>query len=157
MVAKPALQWAALRALHEGAAASLELLAEASGRSLSLMRKRAGKEGWRDGEAAMRLSGQERRLRALLDRQIGKAEAADADDTGSASADKARMDAISAVMRTLEKIGEITRSDSGAKENQTRKDEDMADILRRIDERIVELATGFARRLGGNSSRPEGR
>src|SRR5690606_8343535 len=69
MVAKPALQWAALRALHEGAAARLELLAEASGRSLSLMRKRSVREGWRDAEVAMRLSGQERRLRALLNRQ----------------------------------------------------------------------------------------
>lgn len=157
MVAEPALQWAALRALHEGAAASLELLAQATGRSLSLMRKRAGKEGWRDAGAAMRLCGQERRLRALLDQQIGKAEAAGADETGSASADKARMDAISAVMRTLEKIGEITRGDSGAKENQTGKDEDMADILRRIDERIVELAIGFARELGGKPSGPDGR
>jgi hypothetical protein len=154
MVAGPALQWAALRALHEGAAPSLDLLAQACGRSPAAMRKRAASEGWRDAEAAMQLSNQEKRLRALLDQQIGKAEAAGADEAGSASADKARMDAIAAVMRTLEKIGEITRSDSGAKENQTRRDEDMAAILRRIDERIVELAIGYARRLVGDPSEP---
>lgn len=154
MVAGPALQWAALRALHEGAAASLDLLAQASGRSPTAMHKRAASEGWRDAEAAMQLSGQEKRLKALLDQQIGKAEAAGVDETGSASADKARMDAIAAVMRTLEKIGEITRSDSGAKENQTRRDEDMAAILRRIDERIVELAIGYARQLVGGPSEP---
>ena len=154
MVAKPALQWAAVRALYEGAAASLELLADATGRSAASMRNRAEKEGWRDGNGAARLSRQERRLHALLDQQIGKAEAAGAHEEGTASADKARMDAISAVMRTLEKIGEITRSDSGAKENQTRKDEDIADILKRIDERIVELAMGIARGLGGGPSQP---
>ncbi|MGB3899881.1 MAG: hypothetical protein WA973_15175 [Mesorhizobium sp.] len=148
------MQWAALRALHEGAAPSLDLLAQASGRSPAAMRKRAASEGWRDAEAAMRLSNQEKRLRVLLDQQIGKAEAAGTDEAGSASADKARMDAIAAVMRTLEKIGEITRSDSGAKENQTRRDEDMAAILRRIDERIVELAIGYARRLVGDPSEP---
>ncbi len=157
MVAKPALQWAALRALHEGAAASLELLAQAAGRSLPVLRKRAEKESWRDAEASVQFSGQERRLRVLLDRQIAKAEAAGTGEAGSASADKARMDAISAVMRTLEKIGEITRSESGAKENQTRRDADMADILRRIDERIVELALGYARQLGGGPSEPDGR
>lgn len=156
MVAKPALQWAALRALHEGAAASLDLLADASGRSPAALRKRAAAEGWRDADAAMRLCGQERRLRALLDQQIGKAEAAGMEEQGSATADKARMDAISAVMRTLEKIGEITRGDGGAKENQTRRDEDMAGILRRIDERIAELAIGYARQLGGGASEPGG-
>lgn len=154
MVAEVALQWLALRALHEGAAASLELLARASGRSPATLRKRAATEGWRDAEAATRLSSQERRLRVLLDQQIAKAEAAGEDEAGSASADKARMDAISAVMRTLEKIGEITRGEGGAKENQTRDDEYMAETLRRIDERIVELAVGYARTLGAKPFEP---
>jgi hypothetical protein len=152
MVAKPALQWAALRALHEGAAASLDLLANAAGRSAASLSRRAEKEAWRDAETAVQLSSQELRLRILLDQQITKAEAANADDEGSASADKARMDAISAVMRTLEKIGEITRSDTSAKENQTRRDANMAEILRRIDERIVELAIEYATQLGNRKS-----
>jgi hypothetical protein len=152
MVAKAALQWRALRALHEGAAPSLDLLANASGRPIASVRKRAEKEDWRDAEAAMQLSNQERRLRILLDWQISKAEAAGAAGAGSASADKARMEAISAGLRTLEKIGEITRSDTGAKENQTRRDADMADTLRRIDERIVELAIEYAQRLGRDPS-----
>jgi hypothetical protein len=152
MVAKSALQWAALRALHEGASASLDLLADATGRSIASLSRRAEKEAWRDAEAATQLSNQEQRLRILLDQQITKAEAASADDEASASADKARMDAISAVMRTLEKIGEITRSDTSAKENQTRRDANMADVLRRIDERIVELAIEYAQQLGNRKS-----
>ncbi len=105
MVAGPALQWAALRALHEGAAASLDLLAQASGRSPAAMHKRAASEGWRDAEAAKQLSGQEKRLKALLDQQIGKAEAAGVDETGSASADKARMDADAGVQAALKAEG----------------------------------------------------
>ena len=155
MVAKAALQWVALRALHEGAAASLDLLANAAGRSAASLSRRAEKEAWRDAEATAQLSNQEQRLRILLDQQITKAEAANADDEGSASADKARMDAISAVMRTLEKIGEITRSDTSAKENQTRRDANMAEILRRIDERIVELAIEYATQLGNRKSQAD--
>jgi hypothetical protein len=155
MAAKPVVQWAALRALHEGAAASLELLANAAGRSVAALHRRAAEEGWVDAEEAMQLSRQELRLRILLDHSITKAEATcDAVD-GSAAADKARMDAIAAVMRTLEKIGEIARNDTSAKENQTRRDADMANVLRRIDERIVELATGYAGKLGGEKCQPD--
>jgi hypothetical protein len=117
--------------------------------------KRADKEGWSDAEDAMQLSNQERRLRILLNHQITKAEATSDVMDGSAAADKARMDAISAAMRTVEKIGEIARSDTSAKENQTRRDADMANVLRRIDERIVELATGYARKLGGEKCQPD--
>lgn len=155
MVAKPVVQWAALRAHHEGAAASLELLADAAGRSAAALHKRAAQEGWVDAEEAMQLSRQELRLRVLLDHSITKAEATSDAVDGSATADKARMDAIAAVMRTLEKIGEIARSDTSAKENQTRRDADMANVLRRIDERIVELAIGYARKLGGEKSQPD--
>lgn len=154
MVAKSAVRLAALRALYEGSAPGLDLLATAAGRSAASLRRHADKEGWRDAEAATLLSSQERRLRVLLDKQIGKAEAAGENSEESASADKARMDAISAVMRTLEKIGEITRSDAGAKENQTGRDADMSDVLRRIDERIVELAMGYAKQLGNAASQP---
>jgi hypothetical protein len=155
MVAEPALQCAALRALHEGASASLDLLAVASGRSVTALRKRAAREGWCDAEDAMQLSNQERRLRILLNHQITKAEATSDVMDGSAAGDKARMDAISLAMRTVEKIGEIARSDTSAKENQTRRDADMANVLRRIDERIVELATGYARKLGGEKCQPD--
>ncbi|HEY4193864.1 MAG TPA: hypothetical protein VGM46_14555 [Mesorhizobium sp.] len=127
-------------------------MATAAGRSSAALRKRAEREGWRDAEMAMQLSSQEMRLRVLLDQQITKAEISGNDTDASASADKARMDAISAVMRTLEKIGEITRSDTGAKENQARRDANIADVLKRIDERIIELAVGYARRLVGEKS-----
>jgi hypothetical protein len=155
MGAQAALQWAALRALHEGAAASLDLLANAAGRSAASLAKRAAKEGWRDAEEAMQLSHQERRLRVLLDQAITKAEAAGDVTDGSAAADKARMEAISAAMRTVEKMGEIARSDTSAKDNQTRRDADMANVLRRIDARIIELATGYARKLGGEKCQPD--
>ncbi|MHA6685158.1 hypothetical protein [Mesorhizobium sp. A556] len=112
-------------------------------------------EGWVDVEEAMQLSRQELRLRILLDHSITKAEATSDAVDGSAAADKARMEAISVVMRTLEKIGEIARNDTSAKENQTRRDADMANVLRRIDERIVELAIGYARKLGGEKCQPD--
>lgn len=155
MGVKSALQLAALRALHEGAAASLDLLAVAADRSVVALRKRAEAEGWADAEAAMQLSNQERRLRILLEQQITKAEATIDAVEASAATDKAQMEAISAAMRTVEKMGEIARSDTSARQNQTRRDADMASVLRRIDERIVELAMGLARRMGEHKHHPD--
>jgi hypothetical protein len=154
MGAKAALQWAALRALREGAAASLNLLADAAGRPIESVVKRSEREGWSDAEASLQLANQERRLRVLLDQAITKAEAASEDAQESAAADKARMEAISAAIRTIEKIGEIARNDTSAKENQTKRDADMADVLRRIDARIIELAIGYARKLGEEKFQP---
>ncbi|KQZ12950.1 hypothetical protein ASD44_01855 [Mesorhizobium sp. Root554] len=145
-------QWVAIRALFEGAALTPENLSEASGYKLATVRRVARQQGWRSGFAARLASGelpdQEARLRLLLDGAISRAEAAEREGRS----DKTLIDAISAIMRTLEKIGEITRGESSAKENQIKRDADMADALRRIDERIVELARDYARQLDAAGS-----
>lgn len=137
-------QWAALRALHGGAPASLELLAEATGRSVAALAKRAEAEDWRParkrGQAG---ESQEERIARLIGHILDVVE----DAASQEVLDKGRIEAASALMRILEKISEVTRSESGAKENEIKRDGEIADVLRRIDERIIELAEGYARRL----------
>ncbi|MFU0506654.1 hypothetical protein [Pseudaminobacter sp. NGMCC 1.201702] len=142
-------RWTAMRALYEGARPDIERLALATGRSAASIERRAAREKWvRQDPAAIR-SGPKARLAKVVDRLIGEVEAIGMGKEGGAGTlDKARIDAISALTRTLEKIGEITRLDDGAKENQMRRDADMAGALKRIDQRIVELATGYAKQLG---------
>jgi cell division septum initiation protein DivIVA len=64
------------------------------------------------------------------------------------------------MIRGLEKIGEIMRPEEAARENHIRDNEDLAETLRRIEERIVELAREFAARLveeqSGTSGGAEG-
>lgn len=145
-------QWIAIRALYEGAAVTPENLSEATGYKLATLRRIARQQGWRSGFASRLTSGelldQEARLRLLLDGAIGRAEAAEREGRS----DKTLIDAITAIMRTLEKIGEVTRGESSAKENQIKRDADMAGALRRIDERIVELAREYARELGATGA-----
>lgn len=139
-----AARWAALRALHGGAPASLELLAEATGRSVAALSRRAQAEGWkparRKGKGG---ESREERIARLVDHILDVAEEAGSEDV----LDKGRIDAASALMRILEKISEVTRGEGGAKENHARRDGEIADVLGRIDERIIELAEAYARRL----------
>ncbi|MEP9371008.1 hypothetical protein [Mesorhizobium sp. KR1-2] len=130
-------RWVATRALYEGAAPSFEQLAAA----------RAAREGWRDG-SLLDAGTQNGRLAKLVDGLIGEIEALGiGNGEGAVGLDKARIEAISTLTRTLEKIWEIIRSDEGTKENDIKRDADMAGLLKRIDERIIELAEGYARQL----------
>lgn len=61
--------------------------------------------------------------------------------------DKGRIDALGAMIRTLEKFEEFARERS--RDGQIKRDEEMGDVLRRIDGRIKELARAYARELGG--------
>lgn len=157
MAAKAGIAWTALRELHGGAAPIFERLGTATGRDPESIRRRAKKEGW--AEAVEPLGDEERkaRLRRLTDWAIEKVEAIKqrADDA-AIPFDKAEIEAASALMRMLEKLGEITRSAEGAKENQVKRDADMAGILKRIDHRIIELATGYAEQLGAGKSKRKG-
>lgn len=140
-------RWVATRALYEGAAPSFEQLAAATGWLPATIATRAAGEGWRDGRLTDRAT-QNARLAKLVDGLIGEIEALGiGNGEGAVSLDKARIEAISTLMRTLEKIWEIVRSDEGTKENDTKRDADMAGLLKRIDERIIELAEGYARQL----------
>lgn len=144
MKADTSARWSALRALYGGAPPGIELLAEAAGRSAEALRRRAETDGWTPaGTPARRDESRAERIARLVDHILDVIEEAASEEV----LDKGRIEAASALMRILEKISELTRSDSGAKENHAKRDGEIADVLRRIDERIIELAEGYARRL----------
>lgn len=153
MVTHAAEQWMATRALYEGARPDFKQLALATGRTVGSVERRAAREKWSRPVMASAPGSPKVRLAKVVDRLIGEVEALGMGEEGEPfTLDKARIDAISALTRTLEKIGEITRDENGAMENQTKRDADMAGALKRIDQRIVELATGYARQLGKTKS-----
>jgi len=59
--------------------------------------------------------------------------------------DKARADALWSMIRVAERAGKL-QPDMG-QEEQKRSDDELANILARVDERIMELARGYAERL----------
>jgi hypothetical protein len=141
-------RWIAARAIYEETRATVEQLAATTGCKAATIEARAVREKWVRSTESTRPASQNERLAKVVDRLIGEVEAIGmGNGEGGTLLDKARIDAISALTRTLEKIGEITRGSDSAKENQIKRDADMAGILRRIDQRIVELAEGYARQL----------
>jgi len=63
---------------------------------------------------------------------------------------KAQLDALSSLIKLAEKFE--TLAQERAKEEQTRSDDEVAAVLERIDDRIVELAEGYAEKLGAPKS-----
>lgn len=147
-------RWLAIRALFEDGAAR-ELLAAAAGLSVTSIARRAAAEGWSGPSEAPGAAERECRLARIRDVAMAQAEAIAADMEAGAAIDKARPEALSALLRMLDRIGEITRLGESAKDNQTERDADMADVLGRIDGRIVELARGYAARLVAAEDRGE--
>src|SRR5690606_28952278 len=142
-----------LRALCEGQAPTLDLLAAAARRTPHALALKARREGWRMNEAVLHgveASGEAARARltALAVSLVGDMEDLVREAAEGGPLDKSRVEAVSLLIRTLEKLGEITRGEGGAKENQTRNDAELAKLLQRIDERIVELAHAYAEGLG---------
>ncbi|MDN2567982.1 hypothetical protein N1F89_17295, partial [Aquibium sp. A9E412] len=129
-----------------------------AGRSETALAQRARREGWAatapgPGDAAPL----ERRLAVLSERLVGELEETSAAGAAAGDYDKARIDALTAMLRMVEKIGDITRVPERAKENQTATDADMAAALERVDARILHLARALARRLGADGAgRPAG-
>lgn len=93
------------------------------------------------------------RVSALADRLMAEMEAIERDGQG-AGYDKARIDAVSALTRALEKIGEFSQSGQNRKEAAIKTDEELAAALRRINDRILELARDFAAELAGRGVEP---
>lgn len=156
MLNRPLARTRALRALAEGAKATLDILADASGRSLRMLRLQAEHEGWALDRAPQEdVAGRIRAIAAVL---LDKVEA-----LGRAALEegnrinKAEIDGIISMIRGLEKVGEIMRPEEVAKENQIKQDEDMAAVLQRINDRIVELAHQFAAQLVADSCGAERR
>jgi hypothetical protein len=156
VVGKAAIGWIALRELHDGATPTFERLAAATGRTVQAVRNRARREAW--GELAGRISDEDRKLRLgrLTDWIIETLETVKKGvSEEGAPIEKTKIEAISTLMRTVEKLGEITRPAEGAKENQITRDARTAGVLKRIDQRIVELATEYAKQLG--AGKPDNR
>ncbi|MFC6487537.1 hypothetical protein [Nitratireductor sp. GCM10026969] len=146
-----------VRALYEGAPASLDLLARISGRTEAYLERRAREEGWRAPEEFSLSDPEalERRLMALSDRLVGDLEAASAEGRAAGGYDKARIDALSAMLRMVEKLGEMTRVPERAAEKKKKNDAELAAALALIDARIVELACELAASLGGGEPQGE--
>ena len=65
--------------------------------------------------------------------------------------DKARIDALLSMGRILEQSEAVAQA--SAADQQKRSDDELAAMLERIDERIIELAQAYAERLGGGEHR----
>lgn len=134
-------RWRALRALHEGATADVELLSVASGYAVASIERRLAREGWiaaAPGDFAERLA-------RLADSLIAQVETLRLENEDGF--DKAQVEMVGSIIRTVEKITELMRGGEAAKVSQTDRDAEMADVLARIDQRIVELARDYARVL----------
>lgn len=139
---------AALRALYEGAAPQIGLLARAARRSEAGLRRLAERQGWHPAGQGGEGSDLQRRLLVLSDRLVGELERASEEGARHGAYDKGRIDALSAMLRMVEKISEKARGSERAREDQTASDEEMAAALERIDARIRALARELAGSLG---------
>lgn len=137
---------AALRALAEGASPTPPLLADASGCRLETIRELAERDEWKwVGTEGGDVAG---RVRAIANDLLARVETLGRTALQEGGkVDRTEIDGIVAMIRSLDKIGEIMRPDEAAKENQIGHDEELAAILERIDRRIVELARDLAAQM----------
>lgn len=138
---------AAMRVLHEVHGADLALIAEATLRSPTILEALAAGEGWRakQGRVAESRTLSER-IGALAERLVGEIEAIERDGASSGY-DKARIDAVTALTRALEKAGEIGEARQERQREQKKTDAEIAELLGRMEDRIIELARMEADRL----------
>ena len=133
----------AQRALAEGTDMSFARIAEACGRSLDGLTAQAEREGW-----TLRPASEQdvaTRVRQVAGQLLGRLEAlGNGAGEGGKGISKAEIDGIIAMVRGLDKIGEIMRPDEAAKENQIGSDEEVAAVLQAINDRIIVLARELA-------------
>lgn len=148
MIARADERWVVARVAYEDAGLDFEQLAVLTGRSARMIERRAARENWVRWRVAERQRDIMTPLRKVAESLIAQVQKLAIGEDGEPLAlDKARIDTISVLTRTLEKIIEIMPGGDEAKEDQTKRDADMAGALKRIDQRIVELAKGYARQL----------
>lgn len=146
----------AMRALLEGEPASFALVAEAAGRTEKYLRQLAKKEGWRVVNAEASAEMMERRRVALSDSLMGELEAEFTQGRATGKYDKSRIDALSSMLRMIEKLGEMVRVPERAAQEQNRSDAELAAALALIDARIMELACELAATMGGTDAEEAG-
>lgn len=175
-------QWAGIRALAEGELPSYGRLAACSGLHHTSIAQRAAKEDWNKLDcrnpnvvAAFRAAvegrdvtapdapaealpegwqemSQEQRL-AWLSELIGRqvAQVASAAETGRGAFDKARLDGLWSLIRMVEKSDALAQERAANQE--TADDAELAARLRKLDDRIVELARAHAEWLVSGGDR----
>jgi hypothetical protein len=156
MTRQPLAQWRALRALAEGARPTIDLVAQAAGRSARQMQIVAEREGWRLDRVPEEDIGEKvRTVAGLLLERIEAAGRAALENGGKIN--KSEIDALSHLIKSLNGLTGLDggrRVEEIAREKQIGRDEDRAAVLTRINERIIELAQEYAAEMVGKTHRP---
>lgn len=165
------LRMAALQDWYEGGTPSFPKLAAASGIHITWIKEYAATHNWKkrsngrpklpkssaevpavagvDAEDYAAVDAQaapEVRLKRVMDAMLREVEAIGiAARRQGLMPDKARIDAVWSMVRMLEKVEEFARERAGG--IQAKRDEEMGDVLARIDGRIEELARAYAEEL----------
>ena len=139
----------------EGTHASISLVAQATGRSASRMEEQAIREGWRiDRVAEVDLAAKLRVVISMFTERVEILGRKALEDGGKI--DKSELDGLVTIIRGLDKLVTITRTDEAAKEKQTRRDEDLRTVLQKINQRILHLAEELAAKMVDERSRRSG-
>ncbi len=146
MSPRPLARAKAIRALAERARPTLELLSDATGRSLTRLRSKALRENWNlDDDTGANVEARIRPIIATLLDQIEKMSERAAQEGGSF--ERSEIEGVFSMVRALDKISDFTRPEEAAKNEQKREDEELAAVLDRINERIIELARALAAQM----------
>lgn len=155
MNSRPLAQWRAMRALSEGARATVELVAQAAGKSARTVAIVAEREGWRlDRMPDEDISEKLRVVIAMLVERVEALGRKALED--GAKIDKAEIEGLLSIIKGIDKITEITRTEEAAKKKQNTRDEDTAAVLQHIHQRILEMAQAIAAEMAGDKCRPVG-
>jgi hypothetical protein len=145
----------AIRALAEGAPASLALLADASGRTVEALLRQAKREGWVVGGDAWEDS--RARLRPIVASLLDKLEALGQAAAEGGGIDRTEVEGVVSLVKLIERVVEITRPEEAANEKKNTRDEDLAAVLQRINDRIIALAGELAGQMVAERDRLPGR
>lgn len=146
MSKRPLARAMAIRALAERARPTLELLSDATGRSLTRLKSTAFRDNWNMGDdAAENFEARIRPIISTLLDQIEKMSERAAQEGGSFA--RSEVEGVFSMVRALDKISDFTRPEEVAKNEQKREDEELAAVLDRINERIIELARALAAQM----------
>jgi hypothetical protein len=157
MKRKPLAQWRAIRALVEREARpTIELVAQAAGRSARMIEIEAEREGWvLDREADEDIGEKVRDVARMLLARIEEAGRTALENGGKIN--KSEIDALAHLIKSLNGLAGLDggkRTEEIAKQKQIKTDDYRAAILTRINERIVELAQKLAATMVGERDRP---
>ncbi len=143
------LIWAAARTLFESGAASSQMLATLTGYAQRTIERRVIAEGWRTASSTENDSDLQNRLRDQLVHWIGEIEQLATNGAGARGVpDKTKIETIGALVRTLEKISDLTRLHKPQEKKNN--NAETAAALERIHRRIVELADEHARQIAAD-------